>query len=298
MPAKAPPPTPQTKAKPLAARDPPGPAPASAATRATVPPTTQGAGERAAEEGAQEAGDQHHAAPALPGVSLSPPGVVPESDVRLHSPSAATPPVHRRDADDLGELPLGYGDGRLVALIRDPATVYVYWDFSAQQVDQAFAGLGAARAMVKLWNARHGAGELVREAEVQLEARGWYLRDLPAGTELRVELWAVGERGARMLRAARPIRLPPALPSDQLEAFYIRLDLNQPLPKDGIAGKRALEYVGGDPVEWDRRLEPRHLSSHSSGSMPWSATVRAEPQQEGASARGSSDLSATRKGEP
>jgi hypothetical protein len=223
--------------------------------------------------------DQHAAEPAHPGVPLSPTGIVPESDVRLHSPAAATPPPERPRSDGLGDLPEGYGDGRLVALVRDPSTLFVYWDLSAQQLEQAFAGLGPARAALRLWNARHGGGELVREVEVQLEVRGWYLRDLPAGTELRVELWALGERGARLLRAARPVRLPPGLPSDQLEAFYVRLELDQPLPRDGIAGKRTLEYVGGPPMEWDRRLESRHLSeSHpSSGSMPWSATLPNRP---------------------
>ncbi len=226
-------------------------------------------------------GDQHRAEPAHPGVSLSPTGIVPESDVRLHSPAAATPPADRAQGEDLGQLPLGYGDGRLVALVRDPATLFIYWDLSPQQVEQAFSGLGPARALLKLWNPRHGGRELVRETEVRLETRGWYVRDLPAGTELRVELWAVGERGARLLRAARPIRLPQSLPSDQLEAFYVRLDLNQPLPRDGIAGKRALEYMGGGTVEWNRRLEPRHLSSnHSSGSMPWSATLPPRPEDE------------------
>src|SRR2546427_3178856 len=40
------------------------------------------------------------------------------------------------------------------SLIRDPQTVYVYWDLSQQQIEQAFGGLGSARASLKLWNAR------------------------------------------------------------------------------------------------------------------------------------------------
>lgn len=247
---------------------PPSASPREDQKQAAAPPP------EADEAAAAAPGDQHLAEPVHPGVPLAPTGIVPESDVRLHSPAAAAPPP-RAAADDLGDLPFGYGDGRLVALVRDPVTIFVYWDLSTQQVEQAFAGLGPARAVLRLWNARHGGGELVRETDVQLETRGWYLRDLPSGSELRVELWAVGERGARLLRAGRPVRLPPAAPSDQLEAFYVRIALDQPLPRDGIAGKRTLEYVGGSKVEWDRRLEPRHLhGSHPpSGSMPWSATL-------------------------
>ena len=265
----------------------PPPAPPTGETSAAVPPRPP-AGEAAAAPAVQ-AVDQHRAEPAHPGVPLSPPGIVPESDVRLHSPAAAAPPRDQPRKDDLGELPLGYGDGRLVALVRDPTTLYIYWDLSPQQVEQAFAGLVPTRAVLKLFTARHGGGELVRETDVQLETRGWYVRDLPSGTELRVELWALGERGARLLRAARPVRMPPAAPSNQLEAFYVRLELHQPLPRDGVAGKRTLEYVGGAPVEWDRRLDKRHLEdAHpSSGSMPWSATLPERPGSGSGSGPGS-----------
>ncbi|HEX4385150.1 MAG TPA: DUF4912 domain-containing protein, partial [Myxococcales bacterium] len=141
-------------------------------------------------------GDQHLAKPSHPGVPLAPPGIAPESDVRVHTPSSAAPdPSHGQSSDGLGELPRGYDDGRLVALVRDPETLFIYWDFSTHQIGQAFAGLGAAKAILKLWNTRGAGADLVRESDVHLEARGWYLRDLPSGLEVRVEIWAVGERG-------------------------------------------------------------------------------------------------------
>ncbi|HYY53077.1 MAG TPA: DUF4912 domain-containing protein [Myxococcales bacterium] len=231
---------------------------------------------------AHEAHDQHHRGePSHPGVPLAPPGIVPESDVRVHTPAAAAPqPEHGHVNEGLGELPWAYGDARLVGLIRDPSTLFVYWDFSFQQIEQAFMGLGPARAVLKLWNGRNGSGELVRETEVHLDARGWYVRDLPAGVELRPELWAVGERGARLMRAARPIRLPPSIPSDQLETFYLRLVLDQSIAT-GISAGRALNYGGAAPAGWERRLQPRPFSGSSvggpfgsspGGKLPWSAT--------------------------
>ena len=207
--------------------------------------------------------------------------------MRTHSPAAAAPP---RDApaagllgvfrEDLGELPLGYGDGRLVTLVRDPATLFIYWDFSPHQIEQGFAGLGSARALLRLWNGRQQGGEPVREVEVSLDARSWYLRELPAGVELRVELWAVGEKGARMLRAARPTKLPQALPSTVLEEFYANLALEVPLLKDGqFTGGRPLAWISGSaPIGWERRLQPRHgdttQGSPTNGrtGRPWSMT--------------------------
>ena len=120
--------------------------------------------------------------------------------------------------------------------------------------------------------------ELAREQEVHLDARGWYLRNLPPGTELRVELWAVGEKGARMLRAARPVKLPPSSPSDVLAAFYLSMALDQPLPQGGISAGRPLNYGGAAPAGWERRLQPRPFEGSSfggpfgsspGGKLPW-----------------------------
>ena len=255
---------------PSATPDVPGPMPATA--KAAVAPPRNGDG---------RARDQHRGEPAHPGVPLAPPGIVPESDVRVHTPAAAAPQrEHGHVNEGLGELPWAYGDARLVGLVRDPTTLFVYWDFSPQQIEQAFAGLGRARAVLRLWNARTGNGDLVRETDVHLEARGWYVRELPAGSEIRGELWAVGERGARLIRAARPVRLPPAAPSDQLETFYLRLPLDQSIAF-GIPGGRPLSYGGSAPAGWERRLQPRSFGGSSyggpfgsspPGKLPWSMT--------------------------
>src|SRR6266478_10166151 len=213
---------------------------------------------------APQDGNLHHEAPAHPGVPLAPPGIVPESDVRTHSPAAAMPPKEHGFVEELGELPWTYGDGRLLALIRDPQTIYVYWDLSQQQIEQAFGGLGSARASLKLWNVR--GNELIREVEVHLDARGWYVRELPSALEVRVELWALGERGARMLRAARPIKLPPSQPSDVLDEVYATLPLGSALRGDPVAGGRPLAWKSGAaPPGWERRMQPRYATTSRTG---------------------------------
>jgi hypothetical protein len=96
--------------------------------------------------------------------------------------------------------------------------------------------------VLKVWTAPQG-GEFLRETDVHLEARGWYLRDLPPGLDLRVELWAVGERGARMMRAARPVRLPPADPSNIWDEIYVNIPLGRRLG-------RGEPLTGGQPLQW------------------------------------------------
>jgi hypothetical protein len=222
----------------------------------TTSPTTDDEQAPAPQPDVTKKSAQHEGQPTHPGVPLAPPGIVPESDVRVSTPSSAAPMPEHGLVEGLGELPSNYGDGRLVALVRDPATLWVYWDFSPQQIEQAFHGLGQARALLKVWNTRGAGAELVRDEEVHLEVRGWYVRNLTPGTELRVELWAVGERGARMLRSGRPVRLPPGQPSDQLEAFYLHVPLDESL-HDVRASGRPLQYGGSTPAEWDRRIQPR-----------------------------------------
>src|SRR6266478_5333104 len=173
---------------------------------------------------APQDGNLHHEAPAHPGVPLAPPGIVPESDVRTHSPAAAAPPREHGFVEELGELPWTYGDGRLVALIRDPQTVYVYWDLSQQQIEQAFGGLGSARASLKLWNVR--GNDLIREAEVHLDARGWDVRD----------------------------------------EVYATLPLGSPLRGEPVAGGRPLAWKSGAaPPGWERRMQPRYSTTSRTG---------------------------------
>jgi hypothetical protein len=255
--------------EPLDGRNTPVPsAPPSAEAEGEVKPTN---------------GDLHKEHPIHPGVPLAPPGIVPESDVRTHSPAAAIPPREHAIVEELGELPWSYGDGRLVCLVRDPSTVFVYWDLSQQQIEQAFGGLGTARASLRIFNA--GRGDMVRTVEVHLEARGWYVRDLPSAMELRIELWAEGEKGARLLRAARPVRLPPGQPSDILEEFYATLPLGHALRGEPITGGRPLAWKsGGAPPGWERRMQPRwQFTSSRSGAgglktgLPWSGTVQKGP---------------------
>src|SRR5512138_1742641 len=141
---KSPKPSAERPLAPSATPDVPGPMPATAGA-AVVPPVNGANGTRSR--------DQHPGEPSHPGVPLAPPGIVPESDVRVHTPSAAAPQrEHGHVNEGLGELPWAYGDARLVGLVRDPTTLFVYWDFSQQQIEQAFAGLGRSRAVLKLWS--------------------------------------------------------------------------------------------------------------------------------------------------
>jgi hypothetical protein len=139
-----------------------------------------------------------------------------------------SPPLHD---EGLGELPWTYGDDLLVALPRDPRTLFVYWDQARTTVDDAFAGVPGAK--VQLWVFAGGERwDRVRVVEVALEARGWYVHDLEPGRPYRTELHVVGTDGQDRLLPGSSIgtALPPQGPSPIIDDRFATLPWEVALP--------------------------------------------------------------------
>ena len=137
------------------------------------------------------------------------------------------------DEEGLGELPWTYGDDLLVALPRDPRTLFIYWDHAQATLEASFANLPGAR--VELWVFARGATgwDRVRVVDVALEARGWYVHDLEPGRPYRAELHLLGSDGQdRMLPGrAAATALPAQGPSTVIDDRYASLPWEVPLPK-------------------------------------------------------------------
>jgi hypothetical protein len=142
------------------------------------------------------------------------------------------PPVSAAEDEGLGELPWTYGNDLLVALPRDPHTLFVYWDHSRATLDAAFANLPGAK--VQLWVfARSDGWDRVRVIEVALEARGWYIHDLDPGRLYRAELHVIGSGGQDRPLPGPSVStaLPPHGASPQIDDRYATLPWEVPLPK-------------------------------------------------------------------
>ena len=150
------------------------------------------------------------------------------------------PPPPALDDEGLGELPWTYGDDLLVALPRDPTTLFVYWDQARSTVDAALAGVPGAR--VQLWVFARGTGwDRVRVVDVALEARGWYVHDLEPGRSYRAELHVVGAGGQDRILPGPSVAaaLPPRGPSPLVDDRFASLPWEVPLPRlmgPGVAG--------------------------------------------------------------
>ena len=166
--------------------------------------------------------------------------------------------------EQLGDIPLAYGDDAFVALPRDPRTVFLYWDHARETVARGFEGLEHPR--VQLWVfARAGAGwDRIRVLDFALEARSYYVHDLEPGRSYRAEIHVVDRAGRERLLGAssNEVGLPPVGPSPIVDDRFIRIPWDLPL------GRLLGPGHAGGPFPEDARAMLARLSDWSRFSGP------------------------------
>jgi hypothetical protein len=112
-------------------------------------------------------------------------------------------------------------------LVRDPTTLFVFWDFRRELERGAALGLREPRLLLRLYRGE----DLDRSLELPLGARSAYVTGLTSGQEYTAEVLLLGRDGW-----TRPIgsrsgarRLPPGRVSAQLEVRTLRLPWTEPL---------------------------------------------------------------------
>jgi hypothetical protein len=122
----------------------------------------------------------------------------------------------------LGDLPMDYEDDTALLLARDPQTLFVLWDFSAEARRRALEGLPSPRAVLRVYD---DADVLVRVIDVALESRSYYIHGLPPGHPYRVEAHFVGGNGRsrRIGHSSNRVFLPPGGPSEDISVRYLRM---------------------------------------------------------------------------
>lgn len=161
--------------------------------------------------------------------------------------------------ENLGELPLDYGNDLALALARDPHTLFITWDFSPGLLARASEGFEAPRAMLRVFD----GDRLVREEEISLESRSFYIHGLMPGRPYRVEAHFTGRdgRSRRIGGSTRPISLPRTGPSPDTSVRFIRVPpppvvatQAAPLPEELEAGP---SRGGASPEEPHEEAEER-----------------------------------------
>ncbi len=207
-----------------------------------------------------------------------------EDEARRHhlTEDQVPPPLetgaHPHWIEHLPEIPRVYGDDRIVLLVRDPATAYVYWDISEQTRRAAFEGLRDPRTVLRVYE----FGRDLRTIDVALESLSWFITGLTPGRTYRVELYAVSSDhiSRRMGAASNSATLPPDDLSPDTTVRFMRVDWDAPLNRmkehlqTGRAGVRTPEEVP-DYLEIVHR---RWLPLPTSGSWQLAESVERIPR--------------------
>jgi uncharacterized protein len=135
---------------------------------------------------------------------------------------------------DLGELPSGYGESRVVLMPRDPQWAYAYWDIPNSHKEE-LRRQGGQQLALRIYdvtdiNIEHQAPHSVQEYLCDEMAREWYL---PIPVSDRDYVADIGYRCAdgRWLVLARSasVSVPPVYPSDWIEDAFITVNWQENL---------------------------------------------------------------------
>ncbi len=144
---------------------------------------------------------------------------------------------------DLGELPGGYGESRIVLLPRDPQWAYCYWDIPNEHKEE-LRRQGGQQLALRIYdvtdiNIDSQSPHSVQEYLCDEMAREWYL---PIPVSDRDYVADIGYRCAdgRWLVLARsaPVHVPPVYPSDWIEDVFITVNW-----EEDLRGKTFYELV-------------------------------------------------------
>lgn len=135
---------------------------------------------------------------------------------------------------DLGELPDGYGESRIMLMPRDPQWAYAYWDVPNNHKEE-LRRQGGQQLALRIYDVTdididHQAPHSVQEYLCDEMAREWYL---PIPVSDRDYVADIGYRCAdgRWLVLARSatVSIPPVYPSDWIEDAFITVNWDEDL---------------------------------------------------------------------
>jgi hypothetical protein len=151
------------------------------------------------------------------------------------------------------DLPWVYEDDRVVLLIRDPRTLYTYWDFNPVTVSKAQELVPDGKSYLRVVMLSGSEPRVVREFEVALDARAYYLFDCEPNRDYRVEIVFRAPSGIERLigRPSNQATLPNNRPSSWVEDRFAAIPLEIALPT------ASLFAVGRTSVDVERRLHAR-----------------------------------------
>ncbi|MBN2723218.1 MAG: DUF4912 domain-containing protein [Deltaproteobacteria bacterium] len=181
------------------------------------------------------------------------------SGTPLHARGQLITPEMLREIDkDLPDLPMGYGDGTIHLMPRDPRWLFCYWDISEDT--RAHSGkYSGGRLFLRLHDVTHikfdGTNSWsVHQFELNEEARWWYIPVPSEGRHFLAELGYLLPGGKwNSLGNTDPVVPPPGSKSPWVHDVFITLPFEEPLPVNFEASQT--NWLGKELPPRDSRPE-------------------------------------------
>jgi uncharacterized protein len=192
---------------------------------------------------------------------------------------------------DLGELPDGYGESRIMLMPRDPQWAYAYWDIPNSHKEE-LRRQGGQQLALRIYDVtdveiNRQAPHSVQEYLCDEMAREWYL---PIPVSDRDYVADIGYRCAdgRWLVLARstPVSIPPVYPSDWIEDAFITVNWEEDLKGKMLYNlvppakkQAAMETNAGTTAQGDRLYDTVFGMTKDTESMRMAGSLFGSMQQ-------------------
>lgn len=187
---------------------------------------------------------------------------------------------------DLGELPDGYGESRIMLMPRDPQWAYAYWDIPNDHKEE-LRRQGGQQLAIRIYDVTdvdldHQAPHSVQEYLCDEMAREWYL---PIPVSDRDYVADIGYRCAdgRWLVLARSaaVSIPPVYPSDWIEDAFLTVNWDEDLSGKTLYSlvPPAKKQVSSNTVASDRLYDTVFGMTKDTESMRMAGSLFGSMQQ-------------------
>jgi hypothetical protein len=134
----------------------------------------------------------------------------------------------------LEDLPIGYGESRIVLLPRDPQWAYAYWDIPNDHKEE-LRRQGGSRLALRFYDVTDidmssQRPHSLQQYECDEMAREWYLPIPVSDRDYVIEIGYLCADGRWLcLSRSAPVHIPPVYPSDWIDDQFITLSWDEDL---------------------------------------------------------------------
>lgn len=145
------------------------------------------------------------------------------------------PEFHYPLQENLSDLPGGYGDNRIVLLVRDPHWIFAYWEIQPWKIDDIskYVDLRSAKLILRVYDVTSvqfsgNNANSYFDIEVTGNANNWYIKVPGAYRDYLVDIGFISSDGRFFVIArSNAVKTPRDNMSDEIDAAWMTIDFEK-----------------------------------------------------------------------